>query len=323
MTDEPTRGAGPNPTWYDILGVAPDATPEQVKAAWRAATDKFEPGSGTSQFRLFNEAADVLLDPERRAAYDAGLARAAGPEAAAPVAESAAATVLLEKPTAGEHSGPAGAAAEPAEAGAETGAETERAPAEEAIEPPAPEGESAEPATRPAGGFLGRLAGVPTLVLAILAVVLVAAIVLAAVLGTRLQHRVDVFEAGPDASAAAERGLTAVLSYDYRHMESDRDRAAQFLTPSYRKQYVKNFDDLLTKGPDGSPGPAEKTKAVVTADVLDTAVVDAEPDRVRVLVFVNQSSVKGDGSPTLFQNRVVATMVHRDGAWLVDNIKSY
>ena len=64
----------PNPTWYDILGVEHDATPEQIKAAWRGATDKFEPGSGTSQFRLFNEAADVLLDPARREAYDAELA---------------------------------------------------------------------------------------------------------------------------------------------------------------------------------------------------------------------------------------------------------
>src|SRR3954452_13880097 len=63
----------PNPTWYDILGVGREATPDQVKAAWRVATDKFEPGSGTSQFRLFNEAAAVLLDPTRRAASDAEL----------------------------------------------------------------------------------------------------------------------------------------------------------------------------------------------------------------------------------------------------------
>jgi Mce-associated membrane protein len=294
MAKEST-GSSPNPTWYDILGVARDATPDQVKAAWRAATDKFEPGSGTSQFRLFNEAADVLLDPERRAAYDAELADEAGPgttEEAEP----------LEPPAAEAEPTPTVVPAV--------------APAPEPVEP------EAAPAGR-TGGFLGRLAAIPTLVLALLGVVLVAAIVLAAVLGVRLQQRVDVFEAGPDASAAAERALTAVLSYDYRHMEADRDRAAQFLTPSYRKQYVKNFDDLLTKGPDGTPGPAEKTKAVVTADVLDTAVVDAESDRVRVLVFVNQSSVKGDAAPTVFQNRVVATLVHQGDRWLVDNIKSY
>ena len=48
MANQPTTGSTPNPTWYDILGVPRDASPEQVKAAWRAATDKFEPGSGTS-----------------------------------------------------------------------------------------------------------------------------------------------------------------------------------------------------------------------------------------------------------------------------------
>src|SRR6186997_429457 len=63
----------PNPTWYDVLGVSRDASPAEIKAAWRNATDKFEPGSGSGQFRMFNEAADVLLDPERREAYDANL----------------------------------------------------------------------------------------------------------------------------------------------------------------------------------------------------------------------------------------------------------
>ncbi len=63
----------PNPTWYDVLGVSREASPAEIKAAWRTATDKFEPGTGAGQFRMFNEAADVLLDPERRAAYDASL----------------------------------------------------------------------------------------------------------------------------------------------------------------------------------------------------------------------------------------------------------
>ncbi|HET6627866.1 MAG TPA: J domain-containing protein [Nocardioidaceae bacterium] len=61
-----------SPTLYDILGVRPEATSEEIKAAWRDAAERFEPGSGGSagQFRLFNEAAEVLLDPERRTAYD-------------------------------------------------------------------------------------------------------------------------------------------------------------------------------------------------------------------------------------------------------------
>jgi Mce-associated membrane protein len=70
-----------DPSWYDILGVSRDATPAEIKAAWREATDKFEPGSGSAHFRLFNEAADVLLDPARRTAYDDELAARDGREA--------------------------------------------------------------------------------------------------------------------------------------------------------------------------------------------------------------------------------------------------
>ena len=47
--------------------------PSRSRPPGAHATDKFEPGSGSGQFRMFNEAADVLLDPERRAAYDATL----------------------------------------------------------------------------------------------------------------------------------------------------------------------------------------------------------------------------------------------------------
>jgi hypothetical protein len=66
-----------------------------------------------------------------------------------------------------------------------------------------------------------------------------------------------------------------------------------------------------------------KTKTVVTSDVLGTGVVDAEKDKVRVVVFVNQSSVKGDANPAIFQNRVVATMVKDGDRWLLDGVQSY
>lgn len=287
-----------NPTWYDILGVPQDASAEDVKAAWRAATDKFEPGSGTSQFRLFNEAADVLLDPERRAAYDAELDRP----------DEAGTTVDPESSSSPPPPTPGAADSGPAV-------------------PAAPGGDSRR--KQPVVAWLGdRL----TWVLVIGLPLLVAAVVMAVVTVTGLHvwkadiegivPAVETFEAGPEATAAAERALTAVLSYDYRHMEADRDRAVTFLTPRYEKQYLKTFG-LLTEGPDGAPGGAVKTKAVVTADVLNAGVVDAESDLVRVIAFVNQSSVKGEGQPAIFQNRVVATMVHQGGDWLVDNITSY
>lgn len=59
------------PTWYDLLGVDPGATPEEIRTAWKTGIADLEPGD--RRFRTLNEAAEVLLDPERRAAYDATL----------------------------------------------------------------------------------------------------------------------------------------------------------------------------------------------------------------------------------------------------------
>jgi Mce-associated membrane protein len=59
------------PTWYDLLGVAPDASPDDIRAAWKAAIADLDPTD--RRFRTLNEAAEVLLDPARRSEYDAGL----------------------------------------------------------------------------------------------------------------------------------------------------------------------------------------------------------------------------------------------------------
>ncbi|GAA4377293.1 J domain-containing protein [Nocardioides caricicola] len=67
-------GSG-NPTWYDILGVGPDAPADEIRAAWRAQIADLDPTD--RRFSVLNQAAEVLLDPERRAVYDAELAAAA------------------------------------------------------------------------------------------------------------------------------------------------------------------------------------------------------------------------------------------------------
>lgn len=281
------------PTWYDILGVSPDASAEDIKAAWRDATDKFEPGSGGTQFRLFSEAADVLLNPERRAQYDAELA---GDAETTPVAVPA--------------------AVEPVET--EPPPEAEPAPAPVTDKEPEPERSSLP---------------LRVVALACLPILLVSVFFLAgSAFGLGIgplrvdsiseRSEADDQDAGREAMAAAERALGAVLAYDYQRMDADRERAVKYLTPSYAEKFTKTFE-LLTVGPDGQPGPAVKTKTVVTADVLGTGVMDAEAERVRVVAFVNQNSVKDGGAPAIFQNRVVVTMVLRGDAWLIDEVKTY
>ena len=74
---------------------------------------------------------------------------------------------------------------------------------------------------------------------------------------------------------------------------------------------------------DGSPGAAVQTKTSVTADVVGSGVMDADPDTARVLVFVNQVSKRPGRDPQIFQNRVAMTMKKDGNRWLVDGLKSY
>ena len=66
-----------NPSWYDVLGVAPDASTEEIRTAWRSGIADLDPTD--RRFTTMSQAAEVLLDPGRRAAYDAELAPARTP----------------------------------------------------------------------------------------------------------------------------------------------------------------------------------------------------------------------------------------------------
>jgi Mce-associated membrane protein len=54
--------------WYDLLDVDPTASADEIRAAWRSAVADLDPTD--RRFRVYNQAAEVLLDPARRAAYD-------------------------------------------------------------------------------------------------------------------------------------------------------------------------------------------------------------------------------------------------------------
>ncbi len=61
--------------YYAAMGVAPDATQEQIKDAWRTLARKFHPDinkakDAQKRFTDIGEANDVLSDPVKRKAYD-------------------------------------------------------------------------------------------------------------------------------------------------------------------------------------------------------------------------------------------------------------
>jgi len=71
-----TQTTIPTANLYDVLDVEPTSTPEQIRAAWRTAVAELDPTD--RRFRVYNQAAEVLLDPARRTSYDAELERERG-----------------------------------------------------------------------------------------------------------------------------------------------------------------------------------------------------------------------------------------------------
>src|SRR3954470_6461865 len=60
-------------TFYDILGVARNATAEDIRRAFRSEAKRLHPdkGNGTdAAMSLLNEAYETLKDPKRRETYD-------------------------------------------------------------------------------------------------------------------------------------------------------------------------------------------------------------------------------------------------------------
>lgn len=61
--------------YYEILGVAKDATQDQIKKAYRKAAQTYHPdvnkaADASDKMKLINEAYDVLGDTDKRAHYD-------------------------------------------------------------------------------------------------------------------------------------------------------------------------------------------------------------------------------------------------------------
>lgn len=70
---------------YRTLGLSPNATTTQIKAAWRQLSLAEHPdrhphdAAASERYRQIREARDCLVDPLARAAHDAELRRAAQP----------------------------------------------------------------------------------------------------------------------------------------------------------------------------------------------------------------------------------------------------
>ena len=283
------------PSLYDLLDVEPTASDAEIRAAWKAAIADLDPSD--RRFRAYNQAAEVLLDPTRRAAHDAEL------EAAAPPPEPESGPEPEPEPVA--VASPGASASHPSVvSGVRSRMRVDR---------------SARPArpARPAGASRPEDATrgvVPTWLLLALALALVALLAATAYVWSRPSDS-EVETATRSAQTAAERATTAILSYDAATLEADQETAQSFMTSDYREDYDELFEVIKENAP--------ATETRVEAEVIASSIVRSGEDRVAILLFVNRPTTnKQQQEPVIYKDQVTVTMQQVGGDWLVDDLET-
>jgi curved DNA-binding protein CbpA len=78
----------PVPTYYDVLQVERDASPEGIRRAWRKLAQTYHPdkmpgnANAARAMAAINAAYEILSDPHRRAEHDVWIGRAESPRSA-------------------------------------------------------------------------------------------------------------------------------------------------------------------------------------------------------------------------------------------------
>jgi hypothetical protein len=149
-----------------------------------------------------------------------------------------------------------------------------------------------------------------------LVVLLVLSIVAAGIAG-KLAWDVHRMQASNEARTAGQ--ITAadyverLLSYSYKTFDKDEVAQKKLTTGKFATQYARTMK-LVS-------GSAQSTQTIVKATVVASSVISAEPDEVRALLFVNQTTTgKQVRQPRVDQNRVVVTLTKDGNSWLISNL---
>ena len=116
-----------------------------------------------------------------------------------------------------------------------------------------------------------------------------------------------------DALEAAAEATTRAYSYSWKTLAEDRAAARALMTGEMQRRYDRTMAGVGTS--------SRTDRTVVSAEVVESALVTATSSYARVLLFVNQAT-DGDAldEPLLDLDRVLVTLVRDDGAWRLDEL---
>jgi len=135
-------------------------------------------------------------------------------------------------------------------------------------------------------------------------------------LGWQVQTTRAAETARVDSLATSRDAARALFSYDYRSLDKDFTAALALTTGQFRDEYQKTTKDVVTP-------VATQYQAVVQAQVVEAAVVQASRDTSTILVFINQAttSTRVQGQK-IDQSRVRMQLRRINGSWLVDRVEA-
>ena len=110
--------------------------------------------------------------------------------------------------------------------------------------------------------------------------------------------------------AAAPEGVVAMLSYRPDRVREDLTAAAERMTGDFRTEYTTLINDVVAPG-------AEEQRISAEAAVPAAAVISADGDRARVLVYINQTTTVGTEAPTDTQSSAHVDMQKVGDRWLI------
>ncbi len=142
-------------------------------------------------------------------------------------------------------------------------------------------------------------------------------LLLAALLVTMIRlHNADaVSDARAGASAAASSFATALLTYDYHHVDRDFGVVVDHATGTFKANFAKTSKDLKAL--------ITKYQVVSTGKVDATGVADATPDKATVVVFADQTGRSSQSTtPHIDRTRLRLTLTHSGSGWLVERVES-
>jgi Mce-associated membrane protein len=155
----------------------------------------------------------------------------------------------------------------------------------------------------------------PVLVPIALAVLALASLVAVAVLGWQSISASRAQSAQNAALDAARTGTTQVLSYDSKTLDADLAKSRTLISGNFAAKFEDLANSVIV--------PAVRQQSLSTkANVVRAAVIDAQPEQVQALLFVNQTtSMSSQPAPRSATNQVRVTMTWSDGHWLISDVQ--